>query len=64
MKAISFGFPEAVKILVDHGGDLSYQTPEGENALSYVCNQKDEKIEKYLLDNCINPTVRDKLGQY
>lgn len=64
MKAISFGFPEAVKILVDHGGDLSYQTPEGKNALSYACNQKDENMVKYLLDNGINPTVRDKLGQY
>ncbi|KAK8845992.1 hypothetical protein M9Y10_020936 [Tritrichomonas musculus] len=64
MKAISFGFPEAVKILVDHGGDLSYQTPEGKNALSYACNQKDENMVKYLLDNCINPTVRCKLGQY
>lgn len=64
MKAISSNFPEAVRILVDHGADVLYTTSEGKNALYLACFVKNEELVKYLLENGADPTVSGYLGQY
>lgn len=64
MKAISNNFTEAVKILVEHGADISYTTPDMKNALFLACFIKNEELVRYLLENGADATQKGYLGQY
>lgn len=63
MKAISYNFSEAAKILVDNGADVCYTTPDMKNALYLACYKKDEGLVKYLLENGADAISRGYNGQ-
>ncbi|OHS96402.1 ankyrin repeat protein [Tritrichomonas foetus] len=64
MKAISSYAFDAVPLLVEHGVDVAYQTPEGRSALFIACFMKQENIVRYLIDHGASVTQRGQLGQY